>query len=202
MQNKKTITLILIFCCIFVNAQEKKGKMAYSGFSGGMMLHLGYVQSSSFTFSNGETLQLKGLVFGLGGQARVHFGEHLRIGGEGYFTEHKYKNGSYAKIGWGGVLADCAWQIGKFTPFLGGTFGGGSQQNLTNFSAPKNDYELQKVSYRKYGFLCVVPFVGTEFALSKRIHLVFKTDYMFNISNRQADFITGPRFYFGFTFCR
>jgi len=199
---KKTITLIFIFFTIFVDAQENKGKMAYSGFSGGMMLHLGYVQSGNFTFSNGETIQLKGLVFGLGGQARVHFGEHFRIGGEGYFTEHKYKYGSYAKIGWGGVLADCAWQISKFAPFVGSTFGGGSQQNLTNFSEPKNDYELEEVSYRKYGFLCVVPFVGTEFTLSKRIHLVFKADYMFNLSNRQADFITGPRFYFGFTFCR
>ena len=201
---KKTITLILIFCCIFANAQEKKekGKMAYSGFSGGMLLHLGYVQSKNFTFSNGQTMQLKGLVFGLGGQARVHFGKYFRIGGEGYFSEHKYKNGSYARIGWGGVLADCAFQIGKFAPFVGGTFGGGSQQNLTNFSEPKNDYILDETSYRKYGFMCVVPFVGVEYGLSKRIHLVFKADYMFNVSNRQADFITGPRFYLGFTFCR
>jgi len=202
--DKKFIILIFLFCCIFADAQEKKerGKMAYSGFSGGMMLHLGYVQSGVFAFSNGETMQLKGLVFGLGGQARLHFGEHLRVGGEGYFTEHKYKNGSYAKIGWGGVLADCAWQIGKFTPFVGGTFGGGSQQNLTNFSKPKIDYELKELSYRKYGFMCAVPFAGVEYGISKRIHLVFKADYMFNLSNRQDDFITGPRFYFGFTFCR
>jgi len=118
------------------------------------------------------------------------------------FNSTYFDFAQYAKIGWGGVLADCAWQIGKFAPFVGGTFGGGSQQNLTNFSEPKNDYALEEVSYRKYGFLCLVPFVGTEFALSKRIHLVFKADYMFNLSNRQADFITGTRFYFGFTFCR
>ena len=206
--NKILITALTFFCCLFANGQETKGKMAYSGFSGGMMLHLGYVQSGTFSFTNSvsqfsETMQLQGLTVGIGGQARVHFGKHLRVGTEGYFSEHKYKNGSYASVGWGGILADCAWKIGKFTLFAGGTAGGGSQQNLTIFTEQKNDYIVDEItSYRNYGFMCIVPFVGLEFAMSKSIHIVFKTDYMVNVSNPQDDFVTGPRFYIGFTFCR
>jgi len=207
--NKILITALFFCCCsLFVNGQETKRKMAYSGFSGGMMLHLGYVQSSTFTFTNlvsqfSETMRLQGLAFGLGGQAKVHFGKHLRMGTEGYFSKHKYKNGSYVSVGWGGVLADCAWKIKKFTVFTGGTVGGGSQQNLTIFTEQKNDYIIDETtSYRNYGFMCIVPFAGFEFAMSKSIYLVFKTDYMINVSNPQDDFITGPRFYVGFTFFR
>ena len=200
---KNLITFILLLCSIFATAQEKKGKMAYSGFSGGMMLHSGYVESKNFTFANnGKTLKLKGLAFGIGGQARVYFGEHLRVGVEGYVTDHQYANKSYASIGWGGVLADCAWKIGKFVPFVGGTLGGGSQKNITNFSEPKNDYVIDETSFRKYSFMCAVPFAGFEYAFSKKLHLMFKIDYIFNISNRQDDFVTGPRFYLGFSFCR
>jgi hypothetical protein len=205
---KLIVTTALFFFCICADAEEKRGKMAYSGFSGGMLLHLGYVESGDFTLTNSTTqfsksLKLKGLAFGIGGQARVHFGKHLRIGSEGYVTEHKYANNSYVSIGWGGFLADCAWQTGKFLPFVGATFGGGSQKNITNFSEPKNDYNFEEnVSYRKYGFLCAVPFAGAEYALNKKIHLMFKVDYIFNISNRQDDFTTGLRCYLGFTFCR
>lgn len=208
MRSKIVIMISIFFLlCMFVNAQEEKGKLAYSGYTGGMMLHLGYVQSGNFTFTDpssqfSETMQLKGLAFGIGGQLRVCFGKHLRVGMEGYVTQYTYRNNSYASVGWGGVLADCIWNIGKFSPFVGGTFGGGSQKNITNFSAPKNNYILDEiVSYRKYGFLCVVPFAGFEYALSKKVHLMFKVDYIFNVSNPQDDFATGARFYFGFTFC-
>lgn len=203
MKNIIIIFSLHIFLCVFVNAQDTKGKMAYSGFSGGMMLHLGYVQSSDFTFTNpSETMQLKGLAFGIGGQLRINFGDHLRIGSEGYFSKHQYENSSYASIGWGGVLVDCVWEVGKFSPFVGGTIGGGSQTNVTNFAKPKNNYIPENVSFRKYGFLCIIPFMGVEYALSEKIHLILKTDYLFNVSNRQDDFTTGPRFYFGFAFCK
>ena len=206
--NKFLITLLFSSCCLFANGQEKKGKFVYSGFSGGMMVHLGYVQSGTFSFTNSvsqfsETMQLQGLTFGIGGQARVHFGKYLRVGTEGYSSKHKYKNGSYVSIGWGGVLADCAWKTDKFTLFAGSTIGGGSQQNLTIFTEQKNDFIVDEmVSYRKYGFMCIVPFVGLEFAISNSIHLIFKTDYMINVSNLQDDFVTGPRFYIGFIFRR
>ena len=206
--NKFLIILLFIFYCLFTNGQEEKRKFVYSGYSGGMMLHLGYVKSNTFTFINSssqflETMQLKGLTFGIGGQARVHFGKHLRIGTEGYFSEHKYKNDSYVSVGWGGILADYTWQTGKFKLFAGGTVGGASQQNLTIFIEQKNNYIVDGVmSYRKYGFICFVPFAGIEFALSKSINLIFKTDYMLNVSKQQDDFLTGLRFYFGFAFSR
>ncbi|MDR0830290.1 MAG: hypothetical protein LBN95_09320 [Prevotellaceae bacterium] len=206
---------ILLFACFFANisfAQEKsKSKFAYTGFSGGMLLHTGYVRSGEFQLLNtdgtaAKTLTLSGMPFGIGGQARVHFGEHFRVGGEGYVSEYSYANKSYASIGWGGILADCSWIVGRFVPFVGGTFGGGSMKNVSILNPPTDGYEgftlENNTSFRKFGFLCLVPFVGTEFAMTKKIHLVLKVDYIFNVSNPQPDFVTGPRFYFGFSFCR
>jgi hypothetical protein len=204
--------MILPLLSLAVFAQEKpKSKLAYSGFSGGMMVHTGFVQSGEFSLKNDDgtlakTMRFSGAAFGIGGQARVHLGKHLRVGTEGYVSDYFYENKSYTSLGWGGLLADCAWEIKRFTLFAGGTFGGGAQKNLTILKKPADGYEGfdldDKISYRKYSFLCAVPFAGAEFALTKKIHLVLKVDYIFNISNPQPDFNTGTRIYFGFSFCR
>ncbi len=207
---KIPVLSIMLFVFSFAQAQEKsKGKFAYEGFSGGMMIHSGYVQSGSFTLtsSDGNTvkpMQLKGLPFGIGGAARVHFGKHLRVGSEGYVSTLSYANKSYASIGWGGVLADCAWTLGRFTPFVGGTLGGGRMKNVSVLQKPEEDYLLEgnNVSYRNYSFLTCVPFIGVEYALNKKIHIMMKVDYMLNISNPQDDFLNGVRVYLGFAFCR
>lgn len=208
MQHKMIGTFVLLLLCVSLHAQNEKRKLAYSGFSGGMLLHVGYVNSGKFTFTDpsskfSQTMQLKGLAYGIGGQIRFFFGNHLRVGTEGYVTHHNYENSSYTSTGWGGILVDCSWKIGKFSPFVGGTIGGGSQKNITNFTSQVNNYTLDEIiSYRKYGFLCVVPSVGIEYALNEKIHLVFKADYIFNVSNPQDDFVTGPRFYIGILFCK
>ena len=50
--------------------------------------------------------------------------------------------------------------------------------------------------------MAVAPFVGYEWAMTQKIHLVLKLDYLLNVTNPQPDFITGPRLYIGFMFCR
>ena len=194
----------------------KRRSMAYSGYQGGMMFNVGYVESRDFQFQNnsglplGELSRLSGASMGLGGALRVGFGKYLRVGIEGYVSTLKYQpQGSSAKIGWGGLLLDSHWHIKKFTIFTGGVIGGGSYTHITMIdkmgaNSVENDYivENQYVSYRHYPFLAIVPFVGMEYSLTKRISMVAKIDYMLNVTNWADDYAAGPRFFIGFMFGR
>jgi hypothetical protein len=194
----------------------KRRSMAYSGYQGGMMFNVGYVESRDFQFQNnsglplGEPSRLSGASMGLGGALRVGFGKYLRVGIEGYVSTLKYQpQGSSAKIGWGGLLLDSHWHIKKFTIFTGGVIGGGSYTHITMIdkmeaNSVENDYvvENQYVSYRHYPFLAIVPFVGMEYSLTKRISVVAKIDYMLNVTNWADDYAAGPRFFVGFMFGR
>ena len=93
-------------------AQEKK---LFNGFDGGMMVHTGYLKG------NFQQLEhpVSGMPFGIGGVIRAHLGNHWRIGGEGYVSTLKQSgNGSYVKYGWGGLLGDFYWVIGRFVPYV------------------------------------------------------------------------------------
>lgn len=212
MKIKQTLSCICIFLVLTINlyGEEKApSKMAYSGFSGGMMVHTGYVQSKPFTLNNNdgtarESMQLKGAPIGLGGAIRVHFGQHLRVGSEGYTSTLNYgQNKSYVSVGWGGLLIDCAWYLKSWTPFIGGTIGGGGVKHLTLLEPTADDFVLENnsTSYRTYGFMALTPFVGVEYAMTQKVHLVLKVDYLLNLTNWQDDFTTGPRLYVGFMFC-
>lgn len=81
--------------------------------------------------------------------------------------------------------------------------GGGSVKDVTALEDTTGDFRLDggTTSYRRYPFPAIAPFAGIEYALTGRVHLVLKADYLLNLSPRQADFVRGPRFYFGFMFC-
>lgn len=204
---KLLFLLVFTVGCCSVHA---KGKMAYNGYAGGMMFHTGYVFGGQSTpqqggVAVGEPISMSGMPMGIGGALRFRFGDYLRIGTEGYSTTLNYnKNASYARVGWGGVLADCAFTIReKHLLFVGMTLGGGSCKNLTLTGETAEDWEVeQNTSYRKYAFMALAPFVGYEYSLTRRIHLICKLDYLLNVSNPQPDFCTGPRLYVGFMFCR
>ncbi len=195
---------VLVLLPFFLSAQMK-----YSGFDGGMMLHTGYVQGKQITTTDqsGQPLQTitpKGAPFGIGGMAKVHLGKHLRIGAEGYVSNLKYGvKGTFSALGWGGLLADCMWKRGKFTPFIGGTIGGGGYKNMILENNYGDDYVVEDhVSFRHYGLMLITPFVGFEYALTNKVHLSLKLDYIIPVAGRQEDFVTGPRIYFGFMFHR
>mgnify|MGYP002559298107 CR=1 FL=1 len=191
------------------NAERSNTKakpLEYRGFIGGMMIHTGYVSSRDFTVTSlsgqAHEFNASGAPFGIGGAAKFMFGKHLRIGAEGYVSTLGYgENGSHTKTGWGGLLADCARDLGKFRLFAGGTIGGGSHTDITIVSPIADDYIAEEfISYRKYGFAALVPFIGAEYALTHKVSLVAKVDWMLNLSGRQDDFVTGPRLYLGFMF--
>ncbi len=172
------------------------------------MLHTGYVSAGTVGFTNpaGETVgvDMKGMPHGIGGALKLGFGKHLRVGTEGYVSTLTYGgNHSYESVGWGGLLVDGVLPLGRWMPFAGLTFGGGSVKNITALESTTGDFHLDNgtTSYRRYPFLALAPFAGVEYALTERVRLVLKADYLLNLSSRQADFVSGPRLYFGFMFC-
>lgn len=204
----KTIILSFAFISTFLALEAQDG-LKYRGFSGGMMLHSGYLNSGNFDLqtSSGSILstnKAQGMPFGMGGAARLHFGNHLRVGGEGYVSNLRYGvQGTTLSIGWGGILVDCVWDLGKLWPFVGATVGGGAVEHIILQEEPTNDFIVESnATYREYTFMAVSPMIGVEYALNEKIHLTLKMDYMINVSNLQIDFPTGPRFFLGFMFYR
>lgn len=185
-------------------AQENR-KMAYRGFVGGMMLHSGYVRSHGFqvTSHSGAVhdISMAGAPYGIGGAIRFLFGRHLRAGAEGYVSNLVFgKYRSHAETGWGGILADCAWDLKGCRLFVGGTVGGGSQTSTIILSPTGNDYRTDDIAYRKSGFAALAPFAGVEISLTEKVDIMLKADWLLNLSSRQEDFVSGPRLYIGFMF--
>jgi hypothetical protein len=203
---KKYLFLFLLSACTCLLWGQKKadGKFAYGGFSGGMLLHSGYVWSGSFTLVNAagqpEKRVNRGFPFGMGGMLRFRFGKHFRIGGQGYVTTLYLPKGSYCQTGWGGLLADWVWHRGKVSPFAGVSLGGGSQKLLILPSDHKNGNLSDGVLFEKYTFLLADPFIGIEIRVSGKLCLVFKADYLLNLTRWKDNFTTGPRLYFGVLF--
>ena len=204
---KKICFLILLCTLSFFGFAQNL--FQYNGFSGGMMMHSGYLQSKDFTIAtnNGQSLQnlqAKGVPFGIGGAAKVHLGKHLRVGGEGYVSNLNYgEHNSIFSLSYGGVLVDCIWQNKRFSPYVGVLFGGGSTQNTTLFAPTYDDFVAEEnVSYRKNSFLALSPFVGIEYALNDKIRLTLKADYLLNLNSAPNDFASGVRVFVGFMFYR
>lgn len=200
---------VTVFLGTAAEARETKTQeskpFAYRGFVGGMMLHTGYVYSGDIqvTSQTGDVhkVTMAGTPYGIGGAVRFMFGRHLRVGTEGYVSNLTYgKYDSYAKTGWGGLLADCAWETGICRFFIGGTIGGGSQANTVKLSPTGNDYKADDIAYRKYSFAALAPFAGIEIRLTQKVDMTIKADWLLNISGKQKDFISGPRIYIGVMF--
>jgi hypothetical protein len=204
LSNKK---IFFYICCILfflqTNAQDIDNKKTYfQGYSGGMTLHTGYLWGGVVSVNIPPLLtEIQGMPFGMGGLLRFHFGKHFRFGGEGYNSTLYYgENKSYTSLSWGGLLLDCQWKINKFTLFFGGTIGGGSVKNITILNNVSNQTIEKNAVYRKYNLMVVDPFIGVEYAIANKIHLIAKVDCIFNITKKQPDFAVGPRFYAGIVF--
>ena len=192
----KRIILASICLLIAVSLSAQKQK-AIRGFDGGMMVHTGYLRGNL----EGAGYEAAGLPMGIGGVIRLHLGEHLRIGSEGYVsTLGQRGNGSYLKYGWGGILADCYTVIGKFQPYAGITLGGGAMTTLLMMESPASPWApIDGTRFHKQGFMAVDPFIGCDFIVSGPMHLTLKVDYLCALSESRI-LPHGPRVYFGFLF--
>ncbi len=190
-----------------VQAQEASKKQIFNGYSGGMMLHAGYM----FGEIGHLPYNPQGMTYGIGGALRINLWEHLRIGGEGYVStmptgltdlRNTLQTGSYIRNGWGGLLVDAYWRCERFWPYIGGTIGGGAKRSLFIREGSLNDWEAEPVSmFNKQSYFMIDPFVGFDYLLTTRIHLTFKLDYVLALHEGHLLRPTGPRFYFGFLFC-
>lgn len=208
---KITFLLLLLVSVTMLKSQNEakhKKRLAFSGYSGGVMVNTGYVFGKTFSIYDDKgafikDMKMSGVPFGIGGAARVRFGKHLRVGGEGYITKLKSDNlGSTSQIFWGGALVDYSWSLKKTTMFVGGTIGGGNARTLVLLKDTPTDFIVENNStlVRNYAFMAISPFIGMEQPLGAAISLVIKVDYILNASNSQLDFVTGPRIYFGVMF--
>lgn len=202
-------------------------KTTYNGFSGGMMVHLGYQAGRGTGFptmvgDHAEETFLRSITYGIGGMARVHLLNHMHVGMEGYVSTMPLKSqgdGSNIRTGWGGALCDYFFTMGRCQFIAGGTLGGGAQRNLhvfneenstligenfrdtwDNFLTFASQQSTSPATYTKKSFFVFDPYVAIEYAVTNRIHMIFKLDYM--LASHSRIFLTpsGPRLYVGFIF--
>lgn len=235
MRRSKVIYVLALLCLsLTTQAQEvagtadkeqsKKSSKVYTGFSGGMMLHGGYLFSDdpSKIFCNtglGSWDYIKGLpksgfCYGLGGSLRVHLVNHIHIGGEGFVsTMPLMGTGSNVRTGWGGALCDVYGNWGKVRPMIGVTIGGGSMKRLyvPNAAYASADSTNYNASYTKTPFFFIDPYVGMEIELNSHMAVILRIDYMLPFGKAQSEltknvkwshFMTpsGPRLYVGIMF--
>lgn len=196
------IVLTIFALCLPAQANDNPRRgLSYEGFMGGMMLHSGWVSAGTIAVGTSAPQDIKGMPMGIGGAVKFRFGDHLRVGTEGYSSTLTYGTwDSSLSIGWGGLLVDWCMPIGRFAPYAGVTVGGGVVKNLTLNSDPAQDtLPEENFSYRQYGVGVVVPFVGVDYALSPRMSLTFKADRMISFADA-FDFPGGVRCYVGFLF--
>ena len=192
---------------------EVRPQRVYRGFSGGMMVHVGYLSGTN----SAAPLTMNGATMGIGGAARVHLWKHLRVGGEGFVStmpvwmsnyaggaaarNGKLQSGSYVRNGWGGLCADAYWECKKVVPFVGATIGGGAQRLLYISEGSEDDWvEEGKALFNRQVYCLIDPFVGVEFAMTEHIHLIVRVDYALPICDGSLLAPHGPRLYIGMMF--
>ena len=193
--------LLITFIFLGLNVFSQNEEKIFNGYDGGMMLHLGYVSE------NVEAVDFKagGVTKGIGGAIRFHFGEHYRIGTEGYVSTLSLKKdlakGSYIKTFWAGLINDFYWQFGKFMPYVGLNVGGGTLTDCFIFEGNNHDWNQESsVIINKSAFVAIDPYIGCDYSLTDALHLTFKIDYLNGFNKSELYLPTGPRFYIGAIF--
>ena len=182
-------------------AQEKQKTI--KGFSGGMMVHTGYLSGCD----NPYGYDAAGATFGIGGVARLHLAKHFRAGFEGYFSTMglggKLAEGSHNKLFWAGALCDWFWECGNFYPYVGCAVGGGMETAFYMFEGNQDDWDIEdEVVFRKQPFFAVDPFAGVEYKLGDALRLTLKADWLLAVNSDGLNRPMGPRLYFGVIFVR
>lgn len=206
----KTLLLPVLLCLLPCNmaAQDtQQCKKVFQGYSGGMMLHAGWLGGTQAS----HPYNPQGATIGIGGALRVNLWNHLRVGGEGDVStmpsnlttaNNILQKGSYLRNGRGGVLVDACWRMEKIWPYIGMGMGGGAKRSLFIIDGSQDDWEKEpNTIFNKQTYFYVSPFAGFDYALTKAVHISFKLDCIVCIHKGNLLSPIGPRLYFGFMFC-
>ncbi len=194
-----TAFLTAVFC---LNTAAGNGNnKIVKGFSGGMMVHTGYLSG----YDNPYNYDAAGATFGIGGVAKVHLSKHFRFCFEGYFSSmglhENIQDGSFNKVFWTGLLGDWFWKIGKVYPYIGATVGGGMETSFYIFEGDRHDWLPEPSAvFHKQPFLAVDPFVGVEYKVGEALRLTLKADWLLAFHSEGLNRPMGPRLYFGCIF--
>lgn len=212
-ESKLAVLFTVIMLCVGLSELSAQDNKVYQGFSGGMMLHTGYLfgqNPSAPKDASGRSYSIQGAPLGIGGSLRVHLWKYLRTGFEGYVsTVHSWSSnqaqhlqpGSYARIGCGGFIADACWRNEKVWPYVGGAIGGGAVRSLYLVDGNQDDWMRENEAYvNKQSFFYVTPYVGMDYCLTQKVHLTFRLDWMIALHKNALVMPSGPRLYFGFMF--
>jgi hypothetical protein len=195
MKRAVIICIFVIFGAVEGYSDELKDN-GLPWFSGGMMIHLGYSMAAN---SYGS---VDGLVAGLGG--RLHFEKipYFRFGMGGAATEVSYSGpgleGSYMRIGYGGLIVEAWYKVSFFKVALGLLAGYGGIKNLHIVSSSSG---TQTVSYYDYNSWVFIPMVTMEFFVTKKFAVTVIFDWMMG-TNIGSGFNYGPRAHVGVLFYR
>ena len=185
--------------------KEHSGGKIFTGISGGLSIHGGYLfsQSPDQLFSNTglgnletyKTLKKDGFCYGFGAQLRIHFINHIHLGAEANLSTLPLMNsGSYVQQMWAGGFCDFYGGWGKTKPLVGLGVGGGKVKRLyvpdaavvaepTEEAGSSTNYNA---AYTTTPFFYLDPYVGleTDFGL---LGLQFKIDYMLPFGNTSSN---------------
>ena len=202
----------LALCILLLSAPA--WSQVYQGFSGGMMVHAGYlfgIDKAAPVAPDGRSYSAQGAIWGIGGSLRVNLWKHLRVGFEGsvstmpsggMINKDMLQSGSYTRIGCGGINADACWRLEKVWPYIGASMGGGAMRSLYMLDGDERTWDKQTDTYfHRQGFFYVTPYLGCDYCLTPRVHLTFRFDWMLAIHQNTLLQPTGPRVYIGFMFC-
>lgn len=165
-------------------------------FSGGMAFHIGYssIENSEDKYS--------GPAFGIGGLLHFYVLDFLRIGSGGASSWMNYEtngpDGSYMKLGYGGITIEFSKPIQKWRLSTGVLLGGGTYKNLHLIS--KDDDEIIRSKYTDKGTFIFSPLISIERNINESIKTFATLDFIVgpNISNLKH--FGGPKLLLGVLF--
>lgn len=194
----KRVVVIICFIALSFPLLSQNKKSWLNGYDGGMMLHVGYLNQVITPLD----METKGVTKGIGGAIKFHFGEHFRLGTEGYTSSMSLlNNGSYIDTFWAGLLGDFYTIKGRYMPYIGLTVGGGAVTSFLMLDGEKKDWSSERNTvFNKTPFVAIDPYIGCDYIVSKAFHLTLKLDFLTGFGGSNLYLPKGARAYIGFIF--